>query len=94
MSEQILHIEKLLSREDITTSERRFAQSLRDNFIRYDRLSNRQWAAFQRMEARYNEEVIAQRKMWSARRRLDIQRSRLDIISETHHGLATLPQKS
>jgi hypothetical protein len=65
MSEQILHIEKLLSREDISTSERRFAQSLRDSFTKYGRLSNRQWSAFQRMEARYNEEVIAQRKIWS-----------------------------
>jgi len=61
---QLAHIEKFLAIEGVKDSERSFALSLRGSITKYGRLTNRQWSAFQRMEARYNPEVIAQRKQW------------------------------
>jgi len=62
---QSTHLEKFLANEGISQSERHFGESLMGSLRRFGRLSNRQWSAFQRMEARYSPEVIAQRKQWT-----------------------------
>jgi hypothetical protein len=62
---QTAHLEKFLANEHISNSERSFGDSLVGSLKRFGRLSNRQWSAFQKMEARYSPEVIAQRKEWT-----------------------------
>ena len=61
---QATRIHAFLNREDISPSEKSFAGSISDYLARKGRISNNQWAAFQRMEARYSPEVIAQRAAW------------------------------
>ena len=62
---QAARLQKFLANENISQSERSFGESLMGSMKKFGRLSNRQWSAFQRMEARYSPEVIAQRKMWT-----------------------------
>ena len=64
MTEQAKRLDTLLARTDITPSERSFGESLRGGIKKYGRLTNNQWSAFQRMEARYDPKVIAQRQAW------------------------------
>ena len=64
MSEQLKRLETFLARTDIKPSERNFGDSLKHWCDKKGRLSQSQWSAFQRMEARYNPEVIAQRQAW------------------------------
>ena len=59
-----IRIADFLKREDISASERSFALSIESFMGRNGRISNKQWSAFQRMEARYSPEVIAQRAQW------------------------------
>lgn len=64
MSEQGKRLETFLARTDIRDSERKFGDSLKEWFDKKGRLSQGQWSAFQRMEARYKPEVLAQRQAW------------------------------
>tara|TARA_R110002124_G_scaffold89937_2_gene229728 strand:+ start:929 stop:1525 length:597 start_codon:yes stop_codon:yes gene_type:complete len=64
MSEQAKRLETFLARTDIKPSERSFGDSLKSWYDKKGRLSQGQWSAFQRMEARYNPEVIALRQSW------------------------------
>jgi len=57
-------IKAFLKRTDISSSERSFATSIDTYMSAHNRISNKQWSAFQRMEARYSPEVIAQRAQW------------------------------
>ena len=57
-------IKAFLKRADISSSERSFATSIDTYMSAHNRISNKQWSAFQRMEARYSPEVIAQRAQW------------------------------
>ena len=64
MSEQGKRLETFLARTDIRDSERKFGDSLKEWFDKKGRLSQGQWSAFQRMEAGYKPEVLAQRQAW------------------------------
>jgi len=64
MSEQIQRITTLLARTDLTTSTRSFAESLQGSCKRWGSLTPKQWSAFQRMEARFSQEVMASQKAW------------------------------
>jgi len=64
MSDQIKRIQALLARTDLSTSNRSFGESLEQSFKRWGKLTDKQWAAFQRMEARFSPEVMASQKAW------------------------------
>ena len=61
---QSTRITTFLQREDISMSERSFGDSIIGFYNVHGRISNKQWSAFERMEARYSPEVIAQRARW------------------------------
>lgn len=52
------------ARTDINPGERHFADSLAQFVERVGRMTDPQWSAFERMEARYSEENIRIRKNW------------------------------
>jgi len=64
MSEQIQRITTLLARTDLTTSTRSFAESLHGSCKKWGTLTDKQWSAFQRMEARFSPKVMASQKAW------------------------------
>jgi len=65
MINQAKRLEDFLNNKEITSSERSFGTSLSQYMERHKRdLTDSQWASFQRMEARYSPEVIAQRLAW------------------------------
>jgi len=64
MPAQLERIEKLLENEDLSASNRSFAESLRKNHKKWGSLTPAQWSAFERMEARYDPEVIKVRQEW------------------------------
>ena len=63
MSQQA-RIEKLLENPALNDSSRSFAESLLGNCKKWGSLIAKQWSAFERMEARFDPEVIAARKDW------------------------------
>ena len=63
MSQQA-RIEKLLENPALNDSSRSFAESLLGNCKKWGSLTAKQWSAFERMEARFDPEVIAARKDW------------------------------
>ncbi len=63
MSQQA-RIEKLLENPALNPSSRSFAESLLGNCKKWGSLTAKQWSAFERMEARFDPEVIAARKDW------------------------------
>ena len=85
---QTAHLEKFLANEHISRSERSFGESLMGSLKRFGRLTNRQWSAFQKMEARYSPEVIAQRKQWTDS--WDEQKS-ADMTAAAHYYRANPP---
>ena len=58
-------IEKLLTNPNLNESTRSFAESLLGNCKKWGSLTTKQWSAFERMEARFDPEVIAARKDWN-----------------------------
>jgi len=64
MSEHRKRLDTFLAMETITPSERSFGESLKKNVLKWGKLTDKQWSAFQRMESRYNPEVIAAQKAW------------------------------
>ncbi len=62
---QTARIEKLLENKDLNNSNRSFAKSLLESTKKWGRLSHKQWAAFERMEARFDPKVIAERQGWT-----------------------------
>jgi len=64
MPAQLERIEKLLENQDLSASNRSFAESLRKNHKKWGSLTPAQWSAFERMEARYDPEVIKVRQEW------------------------------
>jgi len=64
MSDQIKRIQALLARTDLSTSSRSFGTSLEESCKKWGKLTDKQWGAFQRMEARFSPEVMASQKAW------------------------------
>ena len=64
MPAQLERIEKLLENQDLSASNRSFAESLKKNHKKWKSLTPAQWSAFERMEARYDPEVIKVRQEW------------------------------
>ena len=62
---QTARIEKLLENKDLNDSSRSFAKSLLESTKKWGRLSHKQWSAFERMEARFDPKVIAERQGWT-----------------------------
>jgi len=65
MPAQLERIEKLLENQDLSASNRSFAESLKKNHKKWKSLTPAQWSAFERMEARYDPAVIDARKEWN-----------------------------
>jgi len=65
MPVQLERIEKLLENKDLNDSSRSFAKSLLESTKKWGRLSPKQWSAFERMEARFDPKVIAERQNWT-----------------------------
>jgi hypothetical protein len=65
MSEHSNRLNIFLDNDNISQSERAFAESLGKNARKWGKLTDKQWDAFQRMEARYSPEVIAAKKTWT-----------------------------
>jgi hypothetical protein len=63
-AQQTARIEKLLENKDLNGSSRSFAESLQGSCKKWGRLSDKQWSAFERMEARFSPAVIASQKAW------------------------------
>ena len=61
----LARVEKLLENKGLNESSRSFAQSLLANCKRWGSLTDKQWSAFERMEARYDPAVIDARKEWN-----------------------------
>jgi hypothetical protein len=64
MSEQAKRLEAFLTLTEISASERSFGESLGSSIKKWGKMTDRQWTAFQRMEARYSPEVKAARQKW------------------------------
>ena len=65
MPAQLERIEKLLGNEDLSASNRSFAESLKKGHKKWGSLTDPQWSAFERMEARYDPAIIDARKEWN-----------------------------
>ena len=64
MSEQIKRLDAFLLEDQISKSERSFGESLKQSVSKWGKLTDNQWSAFQRMEARHSPEVKAARERW------------------------------
>ena len=64
MSEQAKRLDAFLLENQISKSERSFGESLKRSVSKWGKLSDNQWSAFQRMEARHSPEVKAAREEW------------------------------
>lgn len=64
MSEQSKRLDAFLLESQISKSERSFGESLKESVSKWGKLTDNQWNAFQRMEARHSPEVKAARERW------------------------------
>ena len=65
MSEkQAERIQKLVENPNLNNWEKGFITSVNSYFQKHGRVSNKQWATIQKVEANYSPEVIAQRQAW------------------------------
>jgi len=64
MSEQAKRLDAFLLENQISKSERSFGESLKQSISKWGKLTDNQWSAFQRMEARHSPEVKAARERW------------------------------
>ena len=62
---QAERIQKLVENPNLNNWEKRFITSVNSYFQKHGRVSNKQWATIQKVEANYSPEVIAQRQAWS-----------------------------
>lgn len=61
---QAERIQKLVENPNLNNWEKSFITSVNSYFQKYGRVSNKQWATIQKVEANYSPEVIAQRQAW------------------------------
>ena len=61
----LARVQKLLENQGLNESSLSFAQSLLANCKRWGSLTEKQWSAFERMEARYDPKVIKVRQEWN-----------------------------
>ena len=61
---QAERIQKLVENPNLNNWEKNFITSVNSYFQKHGRVSNKQWATIQKVEANYSPEVIAQRKEW------------------------------
>lgn len=57
-------IQKLVENPNLNNWEKGFITSVNSYFQKHGRVSNKQWATIQKVEANYSPEVIAQRQAW------------------------------
>lgn len=62
---QAERIQKLVENPNLNNWEKGFITSVNSYFQKHGRVSNKQWATIQKVEANYSPEVIAQRQAWS-----------------------------
>jgi hypothetical protein len=62
---QAERIRKLAENPNLNNWEKSFITSVDSYFQKYGRVSNKQWATIQKVEANYSPEVIAQRQAWN-----------------------------
>ena len=58
-------IKKLRANPNLTDWEKGFLSSISSYMEKHNRISNKQWATVQKVEANYSPEVIAQRQAWN-----------------------------
>lgn len=61
---QAERIQKLVENPNLNNWEKGFVTSVNSYFQKHGRVSNKQWATIQKVEANYSPEVIAQRQEW------------------------------
>lgn len=61
---QAERIQKLVENPNLNNYEKNFITSVNSYFQKHGRVTNKQWATIQKVEANYSPEVIAQRKEW------------------------------
>ena len=61
---QAERIQKLVESPNLNNWEKNFITSVNSYFQKHGRVSNKQWATIQKIEANYSPEVIAQRQAW------------------------------
>ena len=61
---QAERIQKLVDNPNLNDWEKSFITSVNSYFQNHGRVSNKQWATIQKVEANYSPEVIAQRQAW------------------------------
>lgn len=61
---QAERIQKLVENPNLNNWEKGFITSVNSYFQKHGRVSNKQWATIQKVEANYSPEVIAQRQAW------------------------------
>ena len=57
-------IQKLVENPNLNNWEKNFITSVNSYFQKHGRVSNKQWATIQKVEANYSPAVIAQRQAW------------------------------
>jgi len=63
---QAERIQKLVENPNLSNWEKGFITSVNSYFQKHGRVSNKQWATIQKVEANYSPEVIAQRQAWNS----------------------------
>ena len=58
-------LQKLVENPNLSNWEKGFITSVNSYFQKHGRVSNKQWATIQKVEANYSPEVIAQRQAWN-----------------------------
>ena len=61
---QAERIQKLVENPNLNNWEKGFITSVNSYFQKHGRVSNKQWATIQKVEANYSPAVIAQRQAW------------------------------
>lgn len=59
-------LQKLVENPNLSNWEKGFITSVNSYFQKHGRVSNKQWATIQKVEANYSPEVIAQRQAWNS----------------------------
>jgi len=62
---QAERLQKLVENPNLNNWEKNFIASVNYYFQKHGRVSNKQWATVQKVEANYSPEVIAQRQAWN-----------------------------
>ena len=85
-------IKKLIENPNLTDWEKGFLSSISSYMEKHNRISNKQWATVQKVEANYSPEVIAQRQAWNDNFSDDM-RQKWNIAMDYYESIVHLPKR-